>query len=45
MCISNRHVPMCFQPQVFGEYISDPVNIIVQGCVMSSVCLLIETLD
>ena len=43
--MSNSHVPMCFQPHVTGHYILEPVNIIVYGHVMSSVCLLIEIVD
>ena len=33
---------MCFQPHVIGEYILETVNIVAEGHVMSSVCLLIE---
>ena len=36
---------MCVQPHGIAEYISEPVNIVVYGCVISSVCLLIEIVD
>ena len=36
---------MFFLPHVVGEYIVEPVNIVVLGCVMSSVCLLTEIVD
>ena len=26
---SNSHVPICFQPHAIGEYISEPVSIVV----------------
>ena len=28
-CISTTHGLMCFQPHVSGEYISEPVNLVV----------------
>ena len=43
--ISNSYVPMCFQPHFAGEYISERVKLVVQGCVMLSICLLIEIVD